>query len=247
MGRVGTPRRQPVPPAPRVPAPLPGAARRRAARRRGRPSRPRARCSRTGWRRCPPRSPAASGPDDVRFDQITGRRPMVEATFARLAAREPGVEIRRGVVVRGLSATAPNGTVPHVHRRCHRRRRAHRRRPRRRRRRTPVRPARLARRHRRPPSRRGDRRLRVRLLRPPLPLGRRRDAADVRAAAAGLRLGVVVHRRRRQRQLVGRAARQRQGPGAAWSPRRGDLGADRPQLSADRPLDRRRAGHRVST
>ena len=53
-------------------------------------------------------------PDDVRFDQITGRRPMVEATFARLAAREPGVEIRRGVVVRGLSATAPNGSVPNV-------------------------------------------------------------------------------------------------------------------------------------
>ena len=54
-------------------------------------------------------------PDDVRFEQITGRRPMVEATFARLAAREPGVEIRRGVIVRGLVATEPNGSVPHVH------------------------------------------------------------------------------------------------------------------------------------
>jgi 2-polyprenyl-6-methoxyphenol hydroxylase-like FAD-dependent oxidoreductase len=52
--------------------------------------------------------------DDTRFEQITGRRPMVEATFARLAEREPGVEIRRGVAVRGLRATAPNGSVPHV-------------------------------------------------------------------------------------------------------------------------------------
>ena len=51
-------------------------------------------------------------PDDARFEQITGRRPMVEATFARLAAREPGVEIRRGVVVRGLSATTPQRRRP---------------------------------------------------------------------------------------------------------------------------------------
>ena len=54
-------------------------------------------------------------PEDVRFEQITGRRPMVEATFARLAAREPGVHIRRGVAVRGLLAAEPNGSVPHVH------------------------------------------------------------------------------------------------------------------------------------
>jgi 2-polyprenyl-6-methoxyphenol hydroxylase-like FAD-dependent oxidoreductase len=53
-------------------------------------------------------------PEDARFEQVTGRRPMVEATFARLAAREPGVQIRRGVTVRGLIATEPNGTVPHV-------------------------------------------------------------------------------------------------------------------------------------
>ena len=54
-------------------------------------------------------------PDDARFEQITGRRPMVEATFAQLAAREPGVHIRRGVAVRGLLASEPNGSVPHVH------------------------------------------------------------------------------------------------------------------------------------
>ena len=52
---------------------------------------------------------------DERFEQITGRRPMVEATFARLAEREPGVKIRRGVAVRGLvRADAGNGDVPHV-------------------------------------------------------------------------------------------------------------------------------------
>jgi flavin-dependent dehydrogenase len=52
---------------------------------------------------------------DDRFTQITGRRPMVEATFARLAAEEPGVEIRRGVSVRGLvAADSANGDVPHV-------------------------------------------------------------------------------------------------------------------------------------
>ena len=52
---------------------------------------------------------------DERFAQITGRRPVVEATFARLAAEEPGVEIRRGVAVRGLAAAEPtNGDVPHV-------------------------------------------------------------------------------------------------------------------------------------
>jgi 2-polyprenyl-6-methoxyphenol hydroxylase-like FAD-dependent oxidoreductase len=54
-------------------------------------------------------------PGDERFTQVTGRRPMFEATFARLAAREPGVEIRRGVSVGGLvAAPRRNGDVPHV-------------------------------------------------------------------------------------------------------------------------------------
>jgi 2-polyprenyl-6-methoxyphenol hydroxylase-like FAD-dependent oxidoreductase len=54
-------------------------------------------------------------PGDERFELLTGRRPMVEATFARLAACEPGVEIRRGVAVRGLvSAESGNGEIPHV-------------------------------------------------------------------------------------------------------------------------------------
>lgn len=52
---------------------------------------------------------------DERFVQITGRRPMIEATLARLAENEPGVEIRRGVAVRGIVAAdhRPDG-VPHV-------------------------------------------------------------------------------------------------------------------------------------
>jgi 2-polyprenyl-6-methoxyphenol hydroxylase-like FAD-dependent oxidoreductase len=54
-------------------------------------------------------------PDDARFEQVTGRRPMVEATFARVAAGEPGVEIRRAVAVRGLATTAARiGDIPHV-------------------------------------------------------------------------------------------------------------------------------------
>jgi 2-polyprenyl-6-methoxyphenol hydroxylase-like FAD-dependent oxidoreductase len=52
---------------------------------------------------------------DERFEQITGRRPVVEATFARLAAAEPGVAIRRGVTVAGLvAADSTNGDIPHV-------------------------------------------------------------------------------------------------------------------------------------
>jgi 2-polyprenyl-6-methoxyphenol hydroxylase-like FAD-dependent oxidoreductase len=54
-------------------------------------------------------------PDDVRFEQVTGRRPMFEATFARAAALEPGVEIRRGVTVRALiAAELRNGDAPHI-------------------------------------------------------------------------------------------------------------------------------------
>jgi 2-polyprenyl-6-methoxyphenol hydroxylase-like FAD-dependent oxidoreductase len=41
-------------------------------------------------------------PEDDRFRFITGRRPVVEATFASAADRHPGVTVRRGAVVRGL-------------------------------------------------------------------------------------------------------------------------------------------------
>jgi 2-polyprenyl-6-methoxyphenol hydroxylase-like FAD-dependent oxidoreductase len=53
-------------------------------------------------------------PGDDRFDMVTGRRPLVEAAIAALAAREPGIEIRRGVAVHGLIADT-GAPVPHVH------------------------------------------------------------------------------------------------------------------------------------
>jgi 2-polyprenyl-6-methoxyphenol hydroxylase-like FAD-dependent oxidoreductase len=54
-------------------------------------------------------------PGDQRFEQVTGRRPMVEATLARVADREPGVAVRRGAVVAGLiPGEGRPGGVPHV-------------------------------------------------------------------------------------------------------------------------------------
>ena len=44
---------------------------------------------------------------DERFEQLTGRRPLVEAVLARQAAREPGVTIRRGAAVAGLLTDRP--------------------------------------------------------------------------------------------------------------------------------------------
>jgi 2-polyprenyl-6-methoxyphenol hydroxylase-like FAD-dependent oxidoreductase len=54
-------------------------------------------------------------PGDERFDQITGRRAMVEATLAAIAEQTDGVDVRRGVVVRALvpGSGRPAG-VPHV-------------------------------------------------------------------------------------------------------------------------------------
>jgi 2-polyprenyl-6-methoxyphenol hydroxylase-like FAD-dependent oxidoreductase len=52
---------------------------------------------------------------DERFEAMTGRRPMVEAAFARTAAATPNVTIRRGVSVKGLLAGEPAVEgVPHV-------------------------------------------------------------------------------------------------------------------------------------
>lgn len=45
-------------------------------------------------------------PGDERFRFLTGRRPAVELAFARAAEREPGVEVRRGVRVSGLTTRA---------------------------------------------------------------------------------------------------------------------------------------------
>lgn len=52
---------------------------------------------------------------DGRFESLTGRRPMVEAAFARTAATTPNVTIRRGVAVKGLLTGEPAvDGVPHV-------------------------------------------------------------------------------------------------------------------------------------
>ena len=54
-------------------------------------------------------------PGDEHFPFVTGRRPVVEAVFAELAAEQPGVTVRRGVQVSGVltGASALPG-VPHV-------------------------------------------------------------------------------------------------------------------------------------
>jgi flavin-dependent dehydrogenase len=53
--------------------------------------------------------------DDGRFDQLTGRRPMVEATLALAAASAPGVEVCRGTGVRGLLVEpSSHGRPPRV-------------------------------------------------------------------------------------------------------------------------------------
>lgn len=54
-------------------------------------------------------------PGDDRFAVVTGRRPMMEATLARLAAATPGVEIRRGGAVRAVTTRlSPSSAIPHV-------------------------------------------------------------------------------------------------------------------------------------
>src|SRR3954451_10680039 len=55
----------------------------------------------------------APQPGDERFATITARRPTLEWVFARAAAAEPGVDIRRGVAVETLETTVHDGT-PHV-------------------------------------------------------------------------------------------------------------------------------------
>jgi 2-polyprenyl-6-methoxyphenol hydroxylase-like FAD-dependent oxidoreductase len=53
--------------------------------------------------------------DDDRYAALAVRRPVLEAVLARAADAQPGVEVRRGVVVRGLLAGAPDVPgVPHV-------------------------------------------------------------------------------------------------------------------------------------
>jgi 2-polyprenyl-6-methoxyphenol hydroxylase-like FAD-dependent oxidoreductase len=70
-------------------------------------------------------NPFASMPDhvsggwrdgDERFESITGRRPVVEAAFARVVDAHPKITVRRGTGVQGLlvDGRARNGGTPHV-------------------------------------------------------------------------------------------------------------------------------------
>ncbi len=63
--------------------------------------------------------PAVAGhgsrPGDERFNTITARRPTIEYVFGHAAAREPGVDVRRGVAVAGvLTGTPVIPDAPHV-------------------------------------------------------------------------------------------------------------------------------------
>jgi 2-polyprenyl-6-methoxyphenol hydroxylase-like FAD-dependent oxidoreductase len=69
-------------------------------------------------------NPVAAAPESVtggpragdeRFEGLTGRRPMVEAAFARTAAVTPNLTVRRGVAVKGLlTGEATASGTPHV-------------------------------------------------------------------------------------------------------------------------------------
>jgi 2-polyprenyl-6-methoxyphenol hydroxylase-like FAD-dependent oxidoreductase len=52
-------------------------------------------------------------PGDERFDVVTARRPVLESVLARVAAAQPGVDIRRGVRATGLLVAGGPG-VPRV-------------------------------------------------------------------------------------------------------------------------------------
>ena len=55
----------------------------------------------------------APRPGDDRFTTLTARRPVLEQAFARCAQATPGLDIRRGVRVAGLT-TRGEGRAPHV-------------------------------------------------------------------------------------------------------------------------------------
>jgi 2-polyprenyl-6-methoxyphenol hydroxylase-like FAD-dependent oxidoreductase len=65
---------------------------------------------------------------DDRFDTVTARRPVLEAAVAAVAARTPGLAVRRGVAVTGLvTGREAVAGVPHVRRPLARGRADHRR------------------------------------------------------------------------------------------------------------------------
>ncbi len=74
-------------------------------------------CVRVDWLATPP--PTLTGftrrPEDDAARMVTGRRPIVEAVFGRLAADQPRLKLRRGVAVAGLlTGRSALPGVPHV-------------------------------------------------------------------------------------------------------------------------------------
>lgn len=62
----------------------------------------------------PTLSDRARMPGDDRFWTMTGRRPIVEACVARVAARDARIDIRRGNQIIGLVTASDQQRVPHV-------------------------------------------------------------------------------------------------------------------------------------
>jgi len=53
-------------------------------------------------------------PGEERFVTYTARRPTIEQVLGQAAEGEPGLEVRRGTAVAGLTIQPSNGTTPHV-------------------------------------------------------------------------------------------------------------------------------------
>ena len=56
----------------------------------------------------------APRPGDERLETLTARRPVLERAIAWVAAAQPGLTVRRGVRVTGVTAAPVRGGVPHV-------------------------------------------------------------------------------------------------------------------------------------
>ena len=113
---VGAQGRQPVPDDPLLPAPLPPDRRGRAARRGARRSTPTACCGSTRSTLAPAEMTGGHREGDERFEAMTGRRPMVEAAFARTAdghAERHRAPRRRGEGPADRATPVVDG-VPHV-------------------------------------------------------------------------------------------------------------------------------------
>ena len=185
---------------------------------------------------------AVSEPDDQRFGLLTGRRSTLEWALATAAGNHPGVTLRRGDAIAGLT-TGPIGD-----RRGSPRdrvaaplRRGAARRHRDRRHRAPFSDARLARRDRSGGPDRGSRGQRVRLLRALLQIRRWVGPADDGSGAGTVRNVLGAHASGRQRHLVGHLVRLVRGQTTATIPGSRCARARRACLSAASPLARWRA------